>query len=211
VRNEFPFSEVGNFMKRPGVRKRRWLLALLALGGLSVALVAKAGSFLVIDEPRRSDMILVLAGETDRRPVRALELLARGYGRRVVLDVPTNAKLYEFTQIQLAQKYIEGLSQGASISICPIDGLSTRDESKDAEKCMARGGVKSVLIVTSDFHTRRALSVFRREVSGYEYSVAAARNEEQFGVRWWTRRQWAKTCLDEWLRLIWWKMVDQWR
>ena len=164
-------------MKRPGVRKRRWLLALLALGGLSVALVAKAGSFLVIDEPRRSDMILVLAGETDRRPVRALELLARGYGRRVVLDVPTNAKLYEFTQIQLAQKYIEGLSQGASISICPIDGLSTRDESKDAEKCMARGGVKSVLIVTSDFHTRRALSVFRREVSGYEYSVAAARNE----------------------------------
>ena len=103
---------------------------------------------------------LVLAGETDRRPARALELLAQGYGRRVVLDVPTTAKLYEFTQIQLARKYVEDLPQGALVSVCPIDGLSTKDESKGAEKCIARDGAKSVLIVTSDFHTRRALSIF---------------------------------------------------
>ena len=30
-------------------------------------------------------------------PQRALELLAQGYGRRVLLDVPTNAKIYGFT------------------------------------------------------------------------------------------------------------------
>ncbi|MGA8684936.1 MAG: ElyC/SanA/YdcF family protein, partial [Candidatus Sulfotelmatobacter sp.] len=77
-------------------------------------------------------------------------------------------------------------------------------------KCLHREGAKSVLIVTSDFHTRRALEVFRREIPGHEYSVAAARSEEQFGVRWWTHRQWAKTLVDEWLRLIWWKIVDQW-
>jgi len=40
----------------------------------------------------------VLAGETDKRPQRALELLSQGYGKRIVLDVPSNAKLYEFTQ-----------------------------------------------------------------------------------------------------------------
>jgi hypothetical protein len=156
-------------------------------------------------------VILVLAGETDRRPKRALELLAQGYGQRVVLDVPTTAKLYEFTQIQLAQKYVRDLPQGALVSVCPIDGLSTKDESKDAEKCIAREGGKSVLIVTSDFHTRRSLSIFRREVPGHEYSTAAARNDDQFGARWWTHRQWAKTLVDEWLRFIWWKMVDQWR
>jgi hypothetical protein len=192
--------------------KRVWLLVLVVLAGLSVGLAAKAGSFLVVDAPRPSDVILVLAGETDRRPERALQLLAQGYGRRVVLDVPTNSKLYEFTQIQLAQKYVQDLPQRALVSVCPIDGLSTKDESRDAEKCIARGGGgKSVLIVTSDFHTRRALSVFRRELPGHEYSVAAARNDEQFGARWWTHRQWAKTFVDEWLRLIWWKVVDQWR
>jgi DUF218 domain len=185
------------------------ILALLA--GLTVILAAKAGDFLVIDAPHRSDVILVLAGETDRRPQRALELLAQGYGRHIVLDVPTNARLYEFTQIDLAQNYIRDLPQPALVSVCPIDGLSTKDESKDAEKCLRRVGAKSVLIVTSDFHTRRALDVFRREIPAHEYSVAAARNDEGFGSRWWAHRQWAKTFVDEWLRLIWWKAVDQWR
>jgi uncharacterized SAM-binding protein YcdF (DUF218 family) len=190
---------------------RAWWLVLAAILCLLAGVAARAGGFLLVDEPHRSDVILVLAGETDRRPERALELLAQGYGRRIVLDVPTNAKLYEFTQIQLAQKYIQDLPQGALVSICPIDGLSTKDESKDAEKCIAREGGKSVLIVTSDFHTRRALSVFRREIPGHKYSVAAAREGTQFGARWWTHRQWAKTFVDEWLRLIWWKAVDQWR
>jgi hypothetical protein len=198
-------------MKNPGARKYSWLVALVFLGGLAIILAAKAGNFLIIDAPRRSDAILVLAGETDRRPQRALELLSQGYGRRLVLDVPTNAKIYEFTQIELAQKYIRDLPQATSLSVCPIDGLSTKDESKDAEKCLQSVGAKSVLIVTSDFHTRRALDVFRREFPGHEYSVAAARNDEGFGGKWWKRRQWAKTFVDEWLRLIWWKTVDQWR
>jgi hypothetical protein len=186
-------------------------MALVLLTALSVGFAAEAGGFLVLDAPRPSDLILVLAGETDRRPERALELLMQGYGRRIVLNVPTNSKIYEFTQLQLAQKYVQDLPQAGSISICPIDGLSTKDESKDAEKCIARLGGQSVLIVTSDFHTRRALSVFRREIPGHEYSIAAARDEHQFGVRWWTHRQWAKTFVDEWLRLIWWKTIDQWQ
>jgi hypothetical protein len=198
-------------MKKQGARNRAWLPAWALLGCLLVVAAVKASDFLVLDAPRRSDVILVLAGETDRRPELALQLLAQGYGRRIVLDVPADAKIYEFTQLQLARKYIEDLPQAASVSVCPIDGLSTKDESRDAEKCIAREGGKSVLIVTSDFHTRRALSVFRREIPGHEYSVAAARDETQFGVRWWAHRQWAKTFAYEWLRLIWWKVVDQWR
>lgn len=197
-------------MKRPGAGKYAWLVALALLAGLLVILAAKAGNFLIVDAPRPSDVILVLAGETDRRPQRALELLAQGYGRRIVLDVPTHAKLYEFTQIDLAQRYIQDLPQASSVSVCPIDGLSTKDASKDAERCLQREGAKTVLIVTSDFHTRRALDVFRREIPGHEYSVAAARSDGQFGTRWWTHRQWAKILVDEWLRLIWWKAIDQW-
>jgi DUF218 domain len=208
-------------MKMHGRWSRGGLLVSALSAGFLIVLAAKAGDFLVVDAPVHSDVILVLAGETDRRPQRALELLAQGYGQRVVLDVPANAKIYEFTQIQLAQKYIQDLHvqalniqaslQAPLISICPIDGLSTKDESRDAEKCLASEGSKSVLIVTSDFHTRRALSIFRREVAGHDYSVAAAHDEAQFGVNWWTHRQWAKTLLDEWLRLVWWKTVDQWR
>jgi hypothetical protein len=172
---------------------------------------AVAGRVLVVDDPERADVIVVLAGETDHRPERALDLLDQGYARRVVLDVPAAAMIYEFTQLELAEKYVQSLPQAASVEICPIAGLSTRDEAHDAEKCLAREPGDRVLVVTSDFHTRRARSVFRHEVRGKTFYVAAARDDAQFGARWWTHRQWAKTCVDEWMRLVWWSAVDRWR
>jgi hypothetical protein len=182
-----------------------------ALAAMLVMFAANAGRFLVVDAPERSDVILVLAGETDRRPARALQLLDQGYGRLVVIDVPSATRIYDLTQVQLAEKYVENLPQAASVRICPIAGLSTREESHDVEKCLEGKDASRVLIVTSEFHTRRALSIFRHEIRGKSFSVAGARDETQFGGQWWTHRQWAKTCLDEWLRLLWWSAVERWQ
>jgi len=191
-------------------KTRVWALAGLLLLVLIVA-GASAGNMLIVNAPQRSDVILVLAGETNYRPTLGLDLLDRGYGRKVVIDVPAGARIYEFTQVQLAQRYAQDIPQRAVVSICPIEGLSTRDESHDAETCLAREAGDRVLIVTSDFHTRRALSIFRHEVHGKSFSVAAAHDEAEFGTRWWTHREWAKTCLYEWMRLLWWNAVDRWR
>jgi uncharacterized SAM-binding protein YcdF (DUF218 family) len=196
-------------MKTPA-RKIRALLITVAVLGILTALALNAGRMLVIDEPRTSDVILVLAGETEQRPARALQLLGEGYTPKIVIDVPAEGQIYEFSLLQLARRYVEDLPQKASISLCPIEGLSTRDEVRDAEPCLAREGAKRVLIVTSDFHTRRALHIFQKEIPGISFSVAAARDSRQFGTRWWAHRQWAKTFLDEWLRLIWWTCVDRW-
>jgi hypothetical protein len=190
-------------------RKRLWICGGLLI--VVVLLAANAGKLLVIDAREKSDLILVLAGETDRRPALALELLDHGYGRKVVLDVPAEAKIYEFTQLQMAEKYVQDIPQRESVVICPIEGLSTRDEAYDVERCLAHEEGKRVLIVTSDFHTRRALSIFRHEVQGKTFSIAAARDETQFGTHWWVHRQWAKTCFEEWLRLLWWDAIDRWR
>jgi len=178
---------------------------LLALFAVNV------GRLLVIDAPERSDLILVLAGETEIRPARALQLLEQGYGREVVIDVPADARIYDSTQLELAQRYVAQLSRATAVRVCPIVGRSTRDESHDAEKCLAGENPSRVLLVTSDFHTRRALSTFRHELRRTVFSVAAARDSSQFGTRWWTHRQWAKTTVDEWLRLLWWTLVDRWR
>src|SRR5579859_904032 len=108
------------------------LVAFLAV--MLVAFAAEAGRWLVVDAPQSSDVILVLAGETDRRPARALELLDQGYGRRLVIDVPVSSKIYDLDQVQLAERYIQGLPEAASIRVCPIEGLSTREEAHDVEK-----------------------------------------------------------------------------
>src|ERR1700686_5372971 len=182
-----------------------WILSI-GLVTEAWAFAASAGWRLVVDTPQSSDVILVLAGETDRRPARALQLLDQGYGRRVVIDVPAGTSVFGFTQVGLARKYIENLPDSAMVGICPIAGLSTREESHDAEKCLAGEEGSRILIVTSEFHTRRALSIFRHEVRGKSFSVAVARDETQFGTRWWAHRQWAKTCLEEWQRLLWWSV-----
>jgi uncharacterized SAM-binding protein YcdF (DUF218 family) len=178
---------------------------------LLITFALTAGRILVVDDPQPSDLILVLAGETDQRPAHALELLRRGYGKRVLIDVPADAKLYEFSELDLAQRYIRDLADSASVSICPIRSLSTVDETHDVEKCLTAQDGARILIVTSDFHTRRALSIFRHELRGKSFSVAAARDPREFGSRWWTHRQWAKTCSAEWVRTIWWNAVDRWR
>lgn len=196
-------------MKTISRRTSFWALAVAVV--LVGAFAANAGRMLVIDDPKPSDVIVVLAGETDHRPTHALELLEQGYARRVLIDVPADAKIYDSTQIQLAEKYVRSLPQAADVAICPIVGLSTRDESHDVEQCLKHEQATRILLVTSEFHTRRSLSTFRQELRGKTFSVAAARDATQFGTRWWTHRQWAKTCLDEWLKVIWWNAVERWR
>jgi len=183
----------------------------IALVLVFVFFAAEAARVLVIDSPQRSDVILVLAGETDRRPARAFELLHQGYGQRVLIDVPADAKIYAFSQLELAQKFVSDLPDARSVSVCPIYGLSTREESHDAEKCLASLKSDQVLIVTSDFHTRRSLSIFRHELRGRMFSAAASHDDTQFGTRWWRHRQWAKTCTEEWLRTLWWNGVERWQ
>ena len=191
--------------------KRRISIIALIFVTIFVVFAADAGSFLIVDDPQPSDVIVVLAGEMDHRIAHALELLKQGSARRVLIDVPAAGKVYGFTELQLAQSYIDHLPQASAISVCPIEGLSTRGESHDVEKCLSHEQGSRILIVTSDYHTRRALSIFHHELPGKIFSVSAARDASQFGARWWTRRQWSKTCLDEWLRVIWWFSFERWR
>jgi hypothetical protein len=191
-------------------KKTKVTIGVICCAAALAIFAASAGKLLVVDAPQASDVILVLAGETDRRPAHALQLLDQGYGRVVVMDVPAAARIYQFTQAQLAQSYVQSLPGAASIRICPIRGLSTREEAHDAEKCLQELDGNRILIVTSDFHTRRSLSIFRHEIHGKTFSVAAARDEREFGIRWWTHRQWAKTFVDEWLRMAWWNAIERW-
>jgi hypothetical protein len=188
----------------------RFQLVFIVGGLLLVALVATSGRFLVVNQPRKSDVMVVLAGETERRPARGLELLDQGYAPRLILDVPADAKIYQWNQAEIARKYVEGLPQAGSITVCPIYGQSTRDEAQDVAHCLQGVSGRRVLLVTSDFHTRRALSIFGRVLPA-DYSVAAVFDQREFGVQWWQHREWAKVNFEEWSKLIWWELVDRWR
>jgi len=191
---------------------RKLALSGLVILALTVVLLfSTSGAFLVVNGPEHADLIVVIAGETDRRPARGVDLLRQGYAPKLMLDVPSGAKVFDEDTIDIARRYVSALPEHDRISICPIFGLSTKTEAQDVRHCLAQIPAKRVLLVTSDYHTRRALSVFRHELPGHDFSMAAVDDAAQFGGQWWKHRQWAKMNLDEWLRLVWWETVDRWR
>ena len=182
----------------------------LLLVVILVALASQAARFLVVDNPEQCDAIVVLAGETNVRPSRALELLRQGVAPRVFMDAETRDLIYDQRLTDIAQKYANGLPEASRVSVCPVTGFSTNAETDDVNRCLQSLGAHRVLIVTSDFHTRRALMIFRHRLPQYQFNVAAARNPAEFGDAWWTRREWAKTIFEEWSKLLWWEAVDRW-
>ena len=186
-------------------------LRVIVLLLIVVALGSQAARFLVVDDPQHSDAIVVLAGETKVRPARALQLLHQGMAQHVFLDVVAREQIFDQSLTVLAQKYAAALPEASRVSVCPITGFSTNAESDDVNSCLQSAGVHTVLIVTSEFHTRRALTIFRRRLPQYQFSVAAAYDPTQFGNAWWRNREWAKVTLDEWMKLGWWETVDRWR
>ncbi len=188
--------------------KIRIVLVLLLA---TAAFALTAGRLLVIDRPEHADAIVVLGGETEFRPQKAIELLRKSYAPALVLDVSSHERVFNASLAELAQRWINTLPEAKQMSVCPILGLSTKEEAHEAAHCIDRFHAHNVLIVTSDFHARRAYSIFEHEIPSDHFSIATAHNPMEFGTAWWQQREWAKTTFYEWIRLAWWEAVDRWR
>jgi len=190
------------------VRKLRITLIVILFAILILS--SSSGGFLVVNDLQSADLIVVLAGETDRRPSLGLQLLSQKYAPKMLLDVPANNVVYDQNLIDIAKAFIQKSPQNQSIEICPIVGLSTKTEAQDVSRCLGHTSAHRILVVTSDYHTRRARSIFQHELNGHQIFVTPVSDPQQFGTSWWKRRQWAKMNFDEWVRLMWWELVDRW-
>lgn len=187
-------------------------VAVLAILVVAVLVAANAGRFLVVEDRHKADVILVLEGETDRRPARGLELLRQGYAPRLILDSGQYTRLYHATGPQLAQEFVASLppEEASATSVCQVAARSTKEEAQQAARCLDAVGARTVLLVTSDYHTRRARATFQREIPDRQFGIAAATDSAEFDTAWWRQRQWAKRAFDEWVRLVWWTVVERW-
>ena len=170
------------------------------------------------NDPVRSDVILVLAGmDGDSRFWHGLELMERGYAPRLILDVQAPITRFGVSDTELAQDFIAKSAPGRAF-VCEAFADSTFDETVDAARCLQPFHPSSVLIVTSGYHSRRALTIFKRRLPQYQWHVAALGAPLEPGKpwvrtadQWWKNRRWAKSVLDEWEKWIWWFLVDRWR
>jgi hypothetical protein len=192
----------------------RWFKLLAFLSALLVVFSLAAGWWLIRDNAQRSDAIVVLdGGAGDARYLKGLDLLRSGYGKVMFLDARTDVRQFGHTPAENAAAYIKETASefGDRVKVCPTSENGTKFEIKFVAKCLDSVGAKSVLLVTSDYHTRRALSTAGKVLPQFQWTVAASHYEPEFNWKWWRQREWAKTFVGEWERLIWWELVDRWR
>ena len=168
-------------------RWRVWaggLLVLLVIG------VAGAGSALVVSEPIDSpDAIVSLAShEWDRLPVAAQ--LARTFGTaKVVLTEPPEVSLYNCHDCARRVDHLRalGVDEGR-VRVLKLKSDGTHGEALAVLEFVRAARVSRLLIVTSPYHTRRALALFRNVLaeSGVTIGIVPADvNTQSTPATWW--------------------------
>ena len=192
-------------------RRLGWLLVVVAVLAGVGWLLSQLGHFLVLHAPERSDALVVLEGGVgSSRFEQALRLHKAGYAPLILVDADVTRDFYGKTEADMLMDYLrrEHLN---SVAVCATTADSTYNETKDVERCMRMEGATSAIIVTSDFHTRRALETFRKRLPQYRWSVAASSWPGNAAERYWLHRWWAKSVLEEAQKYAWWELVDRWR
>ena len=172
--------------------------ALLFIFGLYLfrapILTLYAHSFVLQNAQKGADAIICLSGSRGTRTPECLRLWNRGFGKRLFVteEKPKSAEFYviELSHLQFAQAVTQKMKLAAKWELLPsISGgaTSTFDEAEDALAYAKKAGWRRIIIVTDEFHTRRAHLAFQKvfEGSDVEVEVAGAPNELFAVDDWW--------------------------
>jgi len=173
------------------------------------AILAGVGEYLVRDQaPEKADLAIVLAGDgSGHRILKAAEMVREGYAPQVLVSGPGGA--YGLHECDLAIPFaVKAGFPEDYFRHLEHNGLSTRDEAEAAAPILRRLHVRTVMLVTSDYHTRRAAQVFRDETPDISYIVVGAPDQHFTARGWWHDREARKITLLEWAKTVanWFKM-----
>jgi len=161
------------------------------------------GAYLIqSDAPFPAEIIVVIGGgRTGNRILKAAALAQEGYAPRVLVSgVDDIYGLHESDlEVMFAVRhgYDERLFQKLR-----VNPDSTAEEARDVAAELHRLGIRKYILVTSDYHTRRAGKMFRKATPDMEVRVVSA-PDPLFHVRdWWRDRQTQKVVLLEWSKTV---------
>ncbi len=152
--------------------------------------------------PRPADAAFVLAGDGygDRMRTGA-ELVRRGLVPKVYVSGPEGFYGLHEDDLAIAWAVKQGYPASWFIPL-PTKATSTRQEVAMALPRLRRDGVRSLLVVTSDYHTGRAGRVWREVAPDLNITMVSA-PDTLFELRnWWRTREGQKAVFFEWTKVI---------
>jgi uncharacterized SAM-binding protein YcdF (DUF218 family) len=203
-------------------RGRRWLRRLtIALGSaltlvivlflLRVPLLTAMGSFLVVsDSLQPSDLIYVMGGGLDARPIRAAELYRQGYAPRIVTPYEEATAAVEYgIRLNGALETAAMLRRlgvpDSAIHLLKTEtgSTSTLDDARILASYVRDNRVRRVLVVTSEFHTRRSRWAVRRFLPDSVGLIMAAADVRGYTPRdWWRSERGMLDVFQEYLKFF---------
>src|SRR3982075_2066144 len=182
--------------------RREWLRVAI-VAGLAIVFVAGGVGFvgflsqlraIEVNPASKADGIVVLTGGSSRVSD-AMELLAGGYGKRLLISGvhPTNA----------ASDISRSLSDNQSLLSCCVDldrsAVNTRSNAAETRRWARERGFKSLIVVTSNYHMPRAIVELSHEMPDIALIPFAVVGDKWREEPWWT----SSTTL----RLLFWEYV----
>jgi uncharacterized SAM-binding protein YcdF (DUF218 family) len=163
-------------------------------------LLRLAGESWVVEDPlEQSDAILLLSDDNffADRATRASELYRQKLAPVVVASgrrLRPSAGIAELMEHDLIER---GLPKERIVRF-PHDGDNTREEALALRTLVTEKGWHSVIVVTSNYHTRRARYIFQRVFpESVTVRVASARDGEFDPEHWWENRKSLKEFVRE--------------
>jgi uncharacterized SAM-binding protein YcdF (DUF218 family) len=200
------------------IRRSRWTGRLLIFVSVMLACyfllpigLNGAARQLVRNDPlTRADVIVALGGDKRcERERRAAELYLQGWGSKVM--VSGVQYVWGVHTGDVGKRYVISLGVAENDVLVIRDTWNTRTEAEQLAKLMRERGWREAIIVTSSYHSRRALYTVERaapDLTFYSSPVAAV-SPEWVPDNWWKRRgdayvttreliSWTNTLLKGW-------------
>ena len=182
------------------------VLAVVLYFTSSLWLPAMGRGLVYDDGPGKADIAVVLAGDlTGSRMTGAAELARRGYVPAVMVSGPPG--MYGINEADAAIRYMVGAGYPEEWFI-PLknNATSTRDEAVVVLDELKRRGIHSFVLVTSNFHTRRARRIFldteQGRGGGPQMRVLATPVRDYDPDTWWRTREGRKVTFLEWTKTV---------
>jgi len=188
-----------------GSPPRGWLRATIVAGFALLFIVAGIGFVAFLSQLRateavpagKADGIVVLTGGSSRVSD-AMELLAGGYGRRLLISGvhPTNA----------ASDISRSLPDNQSLLRCCVDldrsAVNTRSNAAETRRWARERGFKSLIVVTSNYHMPRAIVELSHAMPDVELIPFSVIGEKWRDEPWWTSGATLRLLLSEYAKYV---------
>ena len=186
-------------------RPRGWLRAAI-VAPLAVIFVAAAFGFVgflsqlrgvEVSPSRNADGIVVLTGGSSRVSD-AMELLAAGYGKRLLISGvhPTNDASDISRQLPDSQRLMH----------CCVDldrsAVNTRSNAAETRRWVRERGFRSLIVVTSSYHMPRTMVELARQMPDIVLIPFPVVTDKLRNEPWWTSAPTAKLILSEYAKYI---------